>query len=325
MTRNPTVHHDVSLSDVLWYRIGGRVRYLLDIRNQDDIAPAIEFIERNRPERVMVVGLGSNLLMPDDYFDGAVIRVAAEPGPPAFFQDGERIDVFGGALLSDLALGALNEGLVGLEWSGGLPGTVGAGVRGNVGAFGGEIEQRFHHAEIVHFDGRGCQTEVLDHGEMNFAYRESKVKHERNWIVATASFDLICADDANVAAAKEVHQRNIDYRLARHPMEYPNCGSVFKNIADEGNVNRILAVWPDIAEKVRVDWHGKVSMGYIIGRLDLAGKRVGAAEISTKHHNFIVNLGGAAASDVRTLIQTIQGRVDESFGFIPEIEIEIIE
>ena len=319
------ISRDVTLSNVLWYRIGGAARYLLEVRDRDDLSRAIDFVEQQRPARVLVVGLGANLLMPDHYFDGALIRVAAEAAPSIEQVDGERIHVFGGALLSDLALSALDHGLTGLEWAGGLPGTVGAGVRGNVGAFGGEIEQTFQQAEVITFGEQGCQVMNLNHAEMNFSYRESRVKHAHNWIVATASFDLQQADEASVAVAKQTHQRNIAYRESRHPMEYPNCGSVFKNLAGEDKVTRILAQWPDIEQKVRTDWYGKVSMGYIIGRLGLAGKRVGGAEISTKHHNFIVNLGSATSSDVRTIIRAIQDAVFETFGLVPEVEIEIIE
>jgi UDP-N-acetylmuramate dehydrogenase len=319
------VARDIALSDVLYYRIGGPVRALLEVHNADDLQRAIEFVERERPARLMVVGLGSNLLMPDDYFDGVVVRVSADTCASMLRACDTQIEVFGGALLSDFALLALERGLTGLEWAGGLPGTVGAGVRGNVGAFGGEIEQRFRSAEVIVFDEGHAHSLRLEHAEMDFAYRESRVKHERNAIVASACFDLLPASSHEIDAAKAVHQRNIAYRQARHPMEYPNCGSVFKNLAGEEKVGRVLDVWTDIESKVRVDWHGKVSMGYIIGRLGLAGKRAGGAEISTKHHNFIVNLGDARASDVRALISGIQETVFETFGLMPEVEIEIID
>jgi UDP-N-acetylmuramate dehydrogenase len=319
------IARDVALSDVLYYRIGGRVRALLDVHNAEDLQRAIEFVDRERPARLMVVGLGSNLLMPDDYFDGVVIRIAAEAGDSILSIDDEQVEVFGGAILSNFALLMLERGLTGLEWAGGLPGTVGAGVRGNVGAFGGEIEQRLRSANVITFDNGHICSHQLQHTDMDFAYRESWVKHQRNAIVVSATFELIPANPGEVDAAKTVHQRNIDYRQARHPMNYPNCGSVFKNLAGDEKVGRVLAVWPDLEPKVRVDWHGKVSMGYIIGRLGLAGKRVGGAEVSTKHHNFIVNLGAARAADVRAIIRGIQETVFETFGLTPEVEIEIIE
>jgi UDP-N-acetylmuramate dehydrogenase len=319
------VTRDVALSDILYYRIGGPVRVLLDVHDADDLQRAIEVVERERPARMMVVGLGSNLLMPDDYFDGTVIRISAAAADSILHIEDEQVEVFGGAILSDFALRTLERGLTGLEWAGGLPGTVGAGVRGNVGAFGGEIEQRLRSAEVITFDDGGIRSHQLRHADMDFAYRESWVKHQRNAIVLSATFALRPASASEVDAAKTVHQRNIDYRQARHPMDYPNCGSVFKNLAGEEKVDRVLAVWPDIESKVRVDWHGKVSMGYIIGRLGLAGKRVGGAEVSTKHHNFIINHGDARASDVRAIIRGIQETVFETFGLTPEVEIEIIE
>jgi UDP-N-acetylmuramate dehydrogenase len=319
------VTRDVALSKVLYYRIGGPVRALLEVHDADDLRRAVDFVERERPSRLMVVGLGSNLLMPDGYFDGVVIRISANAGASILRVEDGQIEVFGGAILSDFALCALERGLTGLEWAGGLPGTVGAGVRGNVGAFGGEIEQRLCSAEVLTFENGLIRTQRLSHSDLDFAYRESWVKHQRNAIVASARFDLEPASAQAADAAKAVHQRNIDYRHARHPMEYPNCGSVFKNLAGEERVGRVLKVWPDTESKVRTDWHGKVSMGYIIGRLGLAGKRVGGAEISTKHHNFIVNLGDARAADVRAIIRGIQESVWEAFGLLPDVEIEIIE
>ncbi len=121
------------------------------------------------------------------------------------------------------------------------------------------------------------------------------------------------------------YNNNIEYRRIRHPLEYPNCGSVFKNIAIPEHVEKVLDVFPDLEEKIKRDWHGKVSMGYLIKRLDMSGYRVGNAMVSQKHCNFIVNLGGARSTDVLSIIKVIQEKFLETFDFVPEVEVEIVD
>ena len=319
------VHRDFPLSQVLWYRIGGTARFLLDVGSAEDVLRAVEFVEAERPARVFVAGLGSNLIFTDDYFDGAVVRVASRGADGVGSPEPGVIEAFGGVVLDDVIVSALDRGLVGLEWAGGLPGTVGAGVRGNVGAFGGEIKDSFERAEVVRFRADGCRREVLNRAALEFSYRDSRVKRERDAVVATVALRMTPATTAELEAARAVYAQSIAYRQARHPMEYPNCGSVFKNINRREQVERVLATWPDVEERVRGTWYGKVSMGYIIGRLGLAGYRVGAAQVSEKHNNFIVNLGGARASDVRAIIRRVQCAVSETFDFVPEVEVEIVE
>ena len=124
--------------------------------------------------------------------------------------------------------------------------------------------------------------------------------------------------------ARQTYLHNMEYRRVRHPLEYPNCGSVFKNIADPVHITKIIEVFPDLEEKIKRDWHGKVAMGYLIKRLDFSEFKIGNAMISPKHCNFIVNLGDAKATDVLSIIKTIQEKFIKTFDFIPEVEVEIV-
>lgn len=315
---------------MLYYRIGGAARSLIEAGCRDDLLRAVDLVDRERPGPVLVIGLGSNLIFPDHGWDGAVIRVV-RGGPATMRHQQERdgltaVQGYGGEVLDDFLCYALDAGLVGLEWAGGLPGTLGAGVRGNVGAFGGEVKDTLVSAETVRFGEDGAAS-IRQHSnaDLAFSYRDSKVKRERGTVVVSASFGLKAGSPEEVAAARETYDRNVAYRRRRHPMEFPNCGSVFKNINRPEQVTTILETWPDIAEKVRTAWFGKVSMGYIIGRLGLAGFTIGGAQISEKHNNFIVNRGGAKAADVRGIIATVQERVSDTFDFVPEVEVEIVE
>ncbi|HEX2924207.1 MAG TPA: hypothetical protein VHS28_09290, partial [Chloroflexota bacterium] len=146
----------------------------------------------------------------------------------------------------------------------------------------------------------------------------------RRLVVTSAVFGLRPSSEHELESARQRYHANIDYRNQNHPMEYPTCGSVFKNIAGHEEVERIMAVWPDVRENVEGRWHGKVSMGYAIKRLGLSGYQIGGAQISTKHNNFIVNLGTARFSDVYGLIEKVKEDFSSTFGFAPEPEVEIV-
>lgn len=317
-------HERYPLSEVLYYRIGGAARYLLEARSRDDVLEALDFVRANAIDRLVVVGLGSNLLFPDGLFDGAVLRIAAE-GDPQIQEKGEGlVQAFAGEELDTLINFGFEKGCVGLQWAGGLPGTVGAAVRGNVGAFGGELKDVLDQAEVLAIGGSGAETLTLSNAGLGFSYRDSLVKRNRGMVVLSATFRLQKAPGQDLAQAQKLYRSNIEYRHRNHPMEYPTCGSVFKNIERRDEVERILAVWPDVRESVEGRWHGKVSMGYIVHRFGLSGYQMGEAQISTKHNNFIVNLGSARFSDVYGLIETVKTKFSEAFGFLPEAEVEIV-
>src|SRR5690606_34904293 len=197
---------------VLWYRIGGTARCLVDAAGRDDLCRAVEFVERERPDRVFVIGLGSNLVFPDGYFDGVVIRVARENGGSARYLGDGRVEAYGGDVLDRVIRFAFAEGLVGLEWAGGLPGTLGAGVRGNVGAFGGEITDCREQAEVVALGAEGEPTRTLSHADLDFAYRDSLIKRARNLIVLSATLRLEPAGPERLAEARRTYERNVRYR-----------------------------------------------------------------------------------------------------------------
>lgn len=320
------VYNDFPIAQTLWYKVGGKVKYFLPAESREDLLRALEFVDTNNPNRVFFCGLGANLIFPDGYFDGAVIQIAS----PKKSTQGISIkaegllEAFSGVVLDDAITTALGSNLTGLEWAGGLPGTIGAGVRGNVGAFGGEIKDNFISAEVLDTSVKGFHFSRIKKEDFHFAYRNSIVKEQRNLLVVSALFGLQESDPEAIEKAQVVYKKNITYRKEHHPIEYPNCGSVFKNVAEIKNVEKVIAVWPDAQALIQEKWHGKVSMGYIIKRLGFAGYRIGHMEVSTKHANFIVNMGEGKASDVKIIISHIQEKVSETFGFVPEVEVEIV-
>jgi len=323
-SRDMIKHENFPLSSLLYYKIGGTARYLLEASSREDLQEAMEYVASNRIDRLMVVGLGSNLLFPDGLFDGAVIRIAAGPLPQLRDLGNGLVEAFAGESLDDVITFGFQSGYAGLEWAGGLPGTVGAAIRGNVGAFGGELKDFLVSAELLARSEAGYEIRQLSNEELCFAYRDSAVKRDRKLVVSSGLFGLRPTSGVDLESAKQRYHSNIDYRNRNHPMEFPTCGSVFKNIARREEVERILAVWPDARENVDGRWHGKVSMGYAIKRFGLSGYRIGGAQISPKHNNFIVNLGDARFSDVYGLIEKVKREFSAAFGFVPEPEVEIV-
>jgi len=314
------VFPEYELAEVLWYKIGGKARYFIEVVNKQDIREVFEFLKKEKIEKVFFLGLGSNLIFSEDYFDGAVIRFI--PGEIRLLKP-HVIQADAGVVLDDVIKFAFEHNLVGLEWAGGLPGDVGAAIRGNVGAFGGEIKDSVAEAETFEVIKGRPKFKILRRFQLKFSYRNSLVKKNKLGVVS-ATFRLKKASNPEILKARSTYLHNIEYRKVRHPLEYPNCGSVFKNISDPIHIAKIIEVFPDLTEKIKRDWHGKVAMGYLNKRLDFSEYRVGDAMVSPKHCNFIVNLGDAKASDVLAIIKTIQEKFIEVFGFMPEVEVEIV-
>jgi len=312
------------LSSILYYRIGGTARFLLEASTRDDVFEALDFVRANGIPRLVVVGLGSNLLFPDGPFDGAVLRIGSGGQRQVREVEEGLVEAFAGEGLDDVVRFGLARGYAGLEWAGGLPGTVGAAVRGNVGAFGGELKDVLDTAEVLDTDERSRTTRSLSNSELGFSYRGSVVKQSRKLVVLSATFRLRRVAGDELDRAEQTYRSNIEYRAKNHPMEYPNCGSVFKNVEKREQVEAVLAAWPDVKGLVESRWHGKVSIGYAVNRLGLVGYQVGGAQISPKHGNFIVNLGNASFSDVSAVVERVKQECFETFGFAPEVEVEIV-
>lgn len=320
------IQKDFPLSQILWYKTGGKAQYLLEANNAEDIKEALDFIEQNKIQKVFVVGLGSNLFFSDDYFSGAVIRIVGNnKTSPLLLEKNGLIKVFAGEILDHVIQYSLDHHLIGLEWAGGLPGTVGGGIRGNAGAFGKEVSENLVSAEILERNDTQYLLKTYNKADLHFSYRNSLVKKNKNLIIVSATFKLEPATLQSLSEAKNIYENNIAYRKKHHSLEYRSCGSVFKNITDKDQVEKIISVWPETKELIETKWHGKVSMGFMIGKLGFSRYRIGNMQVSPRHNNFIVNLGEGKASDVLTIIREIQNKVHEAFGFTPEVEVEIVD
>lgn len=321
------VSENVSLKDILWYKIGGTAKYLIEVSSRKDLEEALLFLHEKdlyETHKYFIIGYGSNLIFSKEHFHGAVIRFTSSSEGLSCNAAQNEVTAFAGSSLDSVIQFGFAHHLTGLEWAGGLPGTVGAAIRGNVGAYGGEIKDILTSAEIVELNEGKITWSVLTNEQLHFSYRESLIKQQKQLFVVTGTFRLHPATQEELETAKNIYEEKKQHRKERHPLEYPNCGSVFKNIKNPEQIKKVLEQFPDLKENVETKWYGKVSAAAVIERLGLKGYQVGGAQVSEKHALFIINKDNATAHDVLEIINTIQQKCEERFGFRLEPEVEIV-
>lgn len=302
---------NVPLDQFSSYRIGGPARAYYEAKNAEEARAAVAEAQR-RGWRLFVLGGGTNLLIDDRGFDGLVLR----PNLRVLEAQGTRVRVGAGILVAELLEFLLERGLAGLEWAGGLPGTVGGAVRGNAGAFRGEIKDVT--SEVVSLDTQTLATVARSNAECRFGYRHSIFKEGPREIILTAAFDLREGDAGEIARAIEEKK---EYRRRRHPLEYPNIGSIFKNVDLKLAPESVRQL---CAHVIKVDPFPVIPTAFLLSEAGLKGLRRGGAMISPKHPNFIVNVDRASSADVRALVFEAKKTVRESFGVDLEEEIQYV-
>ncbi|MCR5310862.1 MAG: UDP-N-acetylmuramate dehydrogenase [Lachnospiraceae bacterium] len=282
------VLRDVLLKDHTTFKTGGPAGAFVLVENNDELARAVAFL-KNREIPFFVLGNGSNLLVSDSGFDGAVIKLSGSFNELSVSDN--VITAGAGVLLSKVCLLAEESGLSGLEFAYGIPGTLGGATVMNAGAYDGEMS--YVVSEVTVLDGEGI-VRTLSCEDMHFGYRDSIIKHSP-MIVLSAKMTLEPGDRA------EIHDKMADFlqrRKSKQPLEFPSAGSTFKR-----------------------------PVGYFAGKLiedaGLKGKRIGGACVSEKHAGFIVNTGGATASDINMLMETVEEEVYQRFGV--KLEPEVIK
>lgn len=323
---------NVLLKQVSHYKIGGMAKYFFEAKNIDEIKKAVE-MGRVLGERVFILGGGTNVLINDDGFDGLVIK----PDLQMVELDDNSVRVGAGVLMDKLVGIFIEEGLSGLEWAAGLPGTAGGAARGNAGAFGGEIKDSV--LKVISMDVFSGDLKIIerDVADCGFNYRSSVFKHAYSArpreIILEVVFNVRKGDKVVI---RETAEKNINYRRNNHPLEYPSLGSTFKNISitrmntdkntDEYGYVRINQSNPhkSVLVPIRNDPFPVIPAAYLISECGLKGVSCGGAMISPKHPNFIVNTLEATANDVKNLIELAKSVVKRKFNFELEEEIEYL-
>ncbi len=304
---------DKNLKDLTSFKIGGKADYFVVLENLQDIFRFLEW-QKKKTERIFVLGGGTNLLIND--FRGIILKPSFH-----FLQKVEEgiIKVGAGVLVSELLDYVIKLGYQGLEWAGGLPGTIGGAVEGGVGCFGGEFKNLVLEVEAVNL--KTGEYKIFSKEECQFEYRNSFFRKTKEWLIVSTS--LVFEPNYDPEELKKIAEEKINYRKEKHPLEYPNAGSVFKNYP----FIKAPKFVQDLAlekNKIKTDPFPVIPIAFLIAETGLKGKRIGDAQVSEKHANFIINLGQATFDDVYNLIDYIKKTLEDKFSLEPEIEIQIV-
>lgn len=268
------------------FRIGGPADCFLELENEEQLKKLRRYLEMTGVS-FFVLGNGSNLLVNDTGYRGVILQIGQKMS--RIMVQGDRIIAKAGAALAQVARTAMENGLSGLEFASGIPGTVGGGVVMNAGAYGGEMSQVVSQVNVVSREGELLE---LDNETMEFGYRSSVIR-QSPFIVTEVTFRL---EQGDRSAIKDKMEELAARRREKQPLEYPSAGSTFKR--PEGNF-----------------------AGKLIMEAGLKGFQIGGAKVSDKHCGFVVNTGNATAQDVRDVMAEIQHRVKERFRVDLEPEI----
>lgn len=279
------IRENVKLAPYATFKIGGLARFFVIVTNINELKQAIAWAARTKVT-YFILGNGSNVLFDDNGYDGLIIKIKLDK----IKITKNIVYCQAGILLSKLVSLAQKAGLSGLEWSVGIPGTVGGAIWGNVGAFGLCLADYIEEVEIL---DEGKITKIKK-SDLKFGYRSSVFQHN-SFIILAVKLKLITTD---LITSRELVKKYSQQRIAKQPQGF-SAGSVFKN--------------PKLA-----------AAGKLIEECGLKGKRIGNAQISTKHANFIINLNSARAADVLALISLIKKEVYNKFKVKLKEEIVIL-
>ncbi len=295
----PNLQENILLAPHTYIKIGGPAKYFVQTGTVQELENAVRAAQQLEiPFRVL--GGGANVLISDKGYDGLIIRNITTDDQFS----GTSVTVSAGYNLTKLADEAAKRGLSGLEFAFGIPGTIGGAVYGNAGAFNAEMKDVLVSAKVLFPD----RMRELSNEEFHFTYRHSVLKEEGKYgVVLEAVLRLEEGDGATIDA---LQKKRLAYRKEHQPLDKPSLGSVFKNVP--------LSDFPkDLWEKFDIKHHGAdgvIPAGYINDRLELKGMRIGDAQLSNKHGNFIVNLGSATAEHVIMLVSAIKQKVRVGCG-----------
>lgn len=287
------ISYNAALASLTTFRIGGNAEALLRAQDREDVLEAAALC-RSQGIPLSVIGGGSNLLLPDAGVGGLVVLLEGLKGHR---QAGTTFIVDAGANLSSVIAKTTRSGLGGLEGLAGIPGTIGGALAMNAGGRYGEIGDFVRSATLLLPSG---DLRELTREQLNFGYRHSDL---RGGIALSVTLELVAGNAQELVAEAS---RVAKSKLASQPYRIPSAGCIFRNPARE-LVSHL---------------EGSPGAGRLIDLAGLKGLRRGGASVSTQHANFIVNDGGASASDVLHLISDVKEGVKQKFGIELQTEVK---
>lgn len=295
------------------FRIGGPAKYFLIAKNNDDLLKAINFVKKNKI-KYFILGSGSNLLFLDKGFSGLIIKIKNQKLKiKNTNQKSKIVKVEAGEALSKLVVESVKAGLTGLEWAAGIPGSVGGAVYQNAGAFGSDLSKSIQRVIVL----RKGKIIKLNKKQCCFAYRSSIFQKNKDIVL---EIRLKLKKGKRVESQKLI-KKHLDYRREKQPVGF-SAGSVFKNLQFTIRNIQLLKQYPQLHNFKKA---GIIPAGWLIENSGLKGLKIGDAQISEKHANFIINKGKAKAKDVLALISTAKKRVFKKFKVKLQEEIEVVK
>ena len=289
LDNNTKILKNESLKKHTSFGVGGKASFIIFPKNDKDLIKIIQYAKKNK-YKIFFLGSGSNVLASDNGFNGIVITLKKVLNKIIFNE--KDIYTQAGAMLGTMVKTALNKGYKGFESLVGVPGTVGGALVMNAGAHGSEISELFISSRTVDENG---EIKTYLKKDIDFTYRKSSFPE--NEILLDAKFEIQKGNKQNIQKRKE--EVSIK-RKETQPLKYRSAGSIFKN--------------PDC----------NFAAGYLIDKVGLKGLRVGDAEISKKHANFIINHGNAKSDQIYKLINIMKNKVSEKFDIKLELEVKIL-
>ena len=272
------------------FKVGGECNALIHINNIENCSTLIRLCNENQVPYI-VIGKGSNLIVDDNGYNGIVLLMGNDFSNITVLDD-TTIICDAGTSLASACIYAYENGLTGLEFAWGIPGTIGGAVYMNAGAYGGEIADIIVSAEYLDSTGRLLS---INKNKMQLSYRYS-IFSDNDYVITKAIIKLKKGDKTEVKAKMdELMQRRKD----KQPLDFPSAGSTFKR--PEGSFASLL-----------------------IDQCGLKGLSIGGAQVSTKHSGFVINTGNATSRDILSLVEKVKEIVKEKTGYVLECEPKII-
>lgn len=286
------IEEHATLKNLNTYRIGGTARMLVSPNSITDLINVLKVLKENNI-KYFILGNGSNVILNNREYNGAVIKLnklnGIEIHPELKMAYAEA-----GAMLPKLVAESINKSLTGLEFAAGIPGTVGGSIYGNAGAYNACILDYVTSVTVL---DENLEVLTLEHEDIEYGYRTTMFKEKKNYIILGAKFFL---KEGDKQSSLDIIADRRKRRVESQPLEYPSAGSVFRN--PEG----------DFA-------------GRLIESCNLKGYKIGGAEVSEKHANFIINSNNASSQDVYKLINHVHKTVLEKTNVDLLIEQEFID
>jgi len=302
-----TVRTDAQLSEYTRFGIGGPADLYAETEDAEAFVAALG-AARESGQPMVVIGGGTNLIVSDEGFRGVVLRYRAD----RLMAAGEWVNAQAGASLQELIDFTIAHGLRGLETLAGIPGSVGAAVYGNAGAYGHSISERV--VSVQFYDGNAVRQ--FNNEECEFHYRESIFKKHKEWIIFSTKLRL---EPADAAELRRIADDIVKVRNEKFPVTMKCAGSIFKNL--------LLKELPDdVASQIppAVVREGKIPAAWFLEQVGAKGMERGAIHVAPYHANLIYNSGGGTATDLCLLIQELKARVRTRFGIELEEEVQYV-